>query len=341
MSFWKKIKKSLKKIGPAVAAAGATYLTANPAIGASVYSGLSALGSAGASPSVNSGGSAAAFGPEAGFSPPGDFVPTQRVENSAPRLPPEAPGFNLDKYLPLVGGGLQYIGQRQTNASNAQQAQQQMEFQNAQTSTSYQRGVKDMQAAGLNPMLAYSQGGAQSGTGAMAQMGNELGSGVSGTIATAQAQAQLENMGANTALQHAQARETESRIPVNQQTVNSGQASETLSREQVANTAQQTKNLLQEFQYKELTNPDQALIVGFKRLEANWVQLRAKNLIPESDAQAEFWKFITHIAKLISPAAIKVVNQVAGELEQFKTAPSRPSKPAPSWLDLNAFPSIR
>lgn len=54
-------------------------------------------------------------------------------------------------------------------------AQSSMDFQAQQTGTSYQRAVKDMQAAGLNPMLAYNQGGAGSGAGAVApgiQMGD-------------------------------------------------------------------------------------------------------------------------------------------------------------------------
>jgi hypothetical protein len=47
---------------------------------------------------------------------------------------------------------------------DAQQAQIARDYNTQMANTSYQRGVKDMQAAGLNPMLAYSQGGAATPT---------------------------------------------------------------------------------------------------------------------------------------------------------------------------------
>lgn len=68
----------------------------------------------------------------------------------------------------LIGGS----GQRSANKSNEALSAEQMAFQERMSSTAYQRATMDMQKAGLNPMLAYSQGGASSPVGSMPQIQN-------------------------------------------------------------------------------------------------------------------------------------------------------------------------
>ena len=107
-----------------------------------------------------------------------------------------------------IGGVLGFIGQQQTNqkswdiaqasnAASAQQAANQMDFQERMRETQYQTAVEDMKKAGLNPMLAYTQGGAGTPSGAMGQVsvakvGNSIGSALAGAQSLSMNEADID-----------------------------------------------------------------------------------------------------------------------------------------------------
>ncbi len=91
-----------------------------------------------------------------------------------------------------LGGYLSGRGQATANRQTRALVREQMAFQERMSGTSYQRAVKDMRLAGINPLLAYQQGGASTPGGASAEMKSTLGPAVSSAIAVRRMGAEIE-----------------------------------------------------------------------------------------------------------------------------------------------------
>lgn len=94
-----------------------------------------------------------------------------------------------------AGLGNKILGGDKVNETNSAISQKQMDFQERMRNTSYQAATKDMRAAGLNPMLAYSQGGASVPGGAGIPAVDTMKDSINSAMAAARLEADLEQVG--------------------------------------------------------------------------------------------------------------------------------------------------
>lgn len=121
----------------------------------------------------------------------------------------------------IVGGALAYKGAKKANQMNLKIAREQMGFQERMSNTSYQRAMQDMSAAGLNPILAFNQGGASAPGGASATMQNEMAPAVSSALDSRRASAEVKNL-------YEQNKHIQSQTALNKELMKSAEADATL-----------------------------------------------------------------------------------------------------------------
>lgn len=92
-----------------------------------------------------------------------------------------------------------FAGMKSANRANRHLAGQQMDFQRDMSSTAYQRSMADMKKAGLNPILAYQQGGASTPAGATANMQDAITPSLNSANTYSRTRAEIDNLRAQNA----------------------------------------------------------------------------------------------------------------------------------------------
>lgn len=224
-------------------------------------------------------------------------------------------GGKLGGALGSIAGGLfgnEFQSDEATFARDwsAGEAQKNRDWQEMMSNTAYQRQVKDMQAAGLNPMLAAMKGGgASTPSGSMGQTvsaghSQKLTGGLDVTTA-----AQLENLEAQTDKERATAAEIRARTPTHeafierarqdiaesiervkliQQNVVTGGATAAHLNQQIANLREQLPQIrastqqLQDLAYLNMAQAVETLTrSGLNEAQAKEIYQRIKQNLPE------------------------------------------------------------
>lgn len=140
-----------------------------------------------------------------------------------------------------IAGGLSYLGQSNTNQANADIASQNNTWSAAQYASRYQTQVKDMEAAGLNPMLSYNTGAGAAPTAQTVQFQNALGAGVNSGLAGYTKKAELDQIKAQTALTDDTADKTRQDMRTSAAAEKTSQSQEKLNDANVLKTIQDIK----------------------------------------------------------------------------------------------------
>lgn len=306
-SFIKKIGKGIKKVGKVALPVAAAALPFIPGVSSAMSGIANTVGGW-----FGSGSSAQ--------NPPAPSNPNQ-VQITGQRAGPDWLGF-AEKVIPAFVG---YYGQQQTNSAQSAQAQRQMDFQAEQSGSSYQRGVADMKAAGLNPMLAYSQGGASSGAGAQAQIGNEVQAGMSSAMQVAMTKAQLGQLVSQTELTQAQTSKTEQDTQLSEADTILRNTQNRTENERVNQIQEQAREIALRNYITDQTTKAQIQLASssadLRRFEAereSWLAKHAKYDTPEKKAFGDFWSTEYGESYPYLEKSGALVNSAASAFHKFK-----------------------
>lgn len=204
----------------------------------------------------------------------------------------------------IIGGLIGKKGQKEANDTNLQSAREQMAFQENMSNTAIQRRVADLKAAGLNPMLAYSEGASSPG-GSMATVQNEnlpLAEGVSSaghsSMALTLMKQEVEKAKATARLTNAQASVTEASVPFS---AGNARAQYDSLQAEAKIAAEKLKAALQDNDLRELSVAQQRklmpLLLELQELENKSTQLGMS--LTENMSEAQKTWYMKHVSPFL------------------------------------------
>lgn len=219
-----------------------------------------------------------------------------------------------------LGSGIAgFLGAQSTNSANREIAAENTAFQERMSNTAYQRQVKDLEAAGLNPMLAYIKGGgASTPTGTVLPMQNAVATGVASAESaarTARIPHEIGQIGANTALSRAQMWLTQSQEALNFASADQKRSHINFMENQVNKIQAEIKNIPLE---------GDRLIAAAKQLSASASLLDQQKLTDQQRAVSLQWMAVKTMLEGdllgLEKAAILKAENFGKEFGQYKPA---------------------